>query len=51
MCIRDRTYVGTGYRAFANALNRVFDTIEVEVQRDPMTIDAWDDNIGAIWTK
>tara|TARA_X000000368_G_scaffold66327_2_gene47661 strand:- start:95 stop:349 length:255 start_codon:yes stop_codon:yes gene_type:complete len=49
--VAGQTYVGTGYRAFANALNRVFDTIEVEVQRDPMTIDAWDDNIGAIWTK
>ena len=27
-------YVGTGYRAYAGALLRIFDTIEVEVQRD-----------------
>ena len=23
-------YVGSGYRAFANSLNRIFDTIEIE---------------------
>ena len=27
-------YVGTGYRAYAGALLRIFNTIEVEVQRD-----------------
>tara|TARA_Y100001938_G_scaffold11911_1_gene14779 strand:- start:538 stop:774 length:237 start_codon:yes stop_codon:yes gene_type:complete len=27
-------YVGTGYRGFARSLNRIFDTIEVEVGRD-----------------
>ena len=27
-------YVGSGYRMFAGALNRIFDTIEVEVSRD-----------------
>ena len=26
-------YVGSGYRAYANALLRIFDTIEVEVNR------------------
>ena len=26
-------YVGSGYRQFANSLNRLFDTIEVEVER------------------
>ena len=27
-------YVGTGYRGFARSLNRIFDTIEVEVGGD-----------------
>ena len=27
-------YVGSGYRVFARSLNRIFDTIEVEVGRD-----------------
>ena len=27
-------YVGSGYRMFADALNRIFDTVEVEVGRD-----------------
>ncbi len=27
-------YVGSGYRGFARSLNRIFDTIEVEVGRD-----------------
>ena len=27
-------YVGSGYRGFARSLNRIFDTIELEVQRD-----------------
>jgi hypothetical protein len=26
-----QVYVGSGYRSFAGALNRIFDTIEVEV--------------------
>ncbi len=26
-----QVYVGTGYRSFAGALNRIFDTIEIEV--------------------
>ncbi len=48
-------YVGTGYRSFARSLNRLFDTIEVEVKTDdhPMLIkDAWDDNIAdSYWSK
>ena len=27
-------YVGSGYRVFSDSLNRIFDTIEVEVGRD-----------------
>ena len=27
-------YVGSGYRIFARSLNRIFDTIEVEVGRE-----------------
>ena len=27
-------YVGTGYRTFARSLNRIFDTIELEVRGD-----------------
>ena len=27
-------YVGTGYRTFAQSLNRIFDTIEVQVSDD-----------------
>ena len=27
-------YVGTGYRSFAQSINRVFDTIEIEVGRE-----------------
>ena len=27
-------YVGSGYRMFAGSLNRIFDSIEVEVGRD-----------------
>ena len=26
-------YVGTGYRMFARSLNRIFDTVEVEVNK------------------
>ena len=49
-------YVGTGYRAFSKSLNRLFDTIEVEVRKDaPLFIrdhlDPWDDTIADNWTK
>ena len=27
-------YVGTGYRTFARSLNRIFDTVEVQVSDD-----------------
>ena len=27
-------YVGSGYRMFARSLNRIFDTVEVEVDKD-----------------
>ena len=33
-------YVGTGYRSFARSLNRLFDTIEVEVHKG--VPDMWD---------
>ena len=29
-----QVYVGSGYRGFARSLNRIFDTVEVEVGRD-----------------
>ena len=29
-----QVYVGTGYRTFARSLNRIFDTIEVQVSDD-----------------
>ena len=29
-----QVYVGSGYRIFARSLNRIFDTIEVEVRGD-----------------
>ena len=32
--VTGQLYVGSGYRIFAGALNRIFDTIEVEVGRD-----------------
>jgi len=28
-------YVGSGYRVFARSLNRIFDTIEVQVKSSP----------------
>ena len=31
--VAGQVYVGTGYRSFANSLNRLFNTIEVEVQQ------------------
>jgi len=32
--VAGQLYVGSGYRAFASALGRIFDTIEVEVGKD-----------------
>jgi len=32
--VAGQLYVGSGYRMFARSLNRIFDTIEVEVGRD-----------------
>ena len=32
--VAGQVYVGTGYRGFANSLNRIFDTIEVQVYDD-----------------
>ena len=32
--VAGQLYVGSGYRMFAGSLNRIFDTIEVEVGRD-----------------
>ena len=32
--VAGQLYVGSGYRMFARSLNRVFDTIEIEVGRD-----------------
>ena len=29
--VAGQLYVGSGYRGFANSLNRIFDTIEVQV--------------------
>ena len=31
--VAGQVYVGTGYRSFANSLNRLFNTIEVQVQQ------------------
>ena len=31
--VAGQLYVGSGYRAYANSLNRLFDTIEVEVNQ------------------
>ena len=31
--VAGQLYVGSGYRAYANSLNRIFDTIEVEVNQ------------------
>ena len=31
--VAGQLYVGAGYRSFANSLNRLFNTIEVEVQQ------------------
>ena len=32
--VAGQVYVGTGYRGFANSLNRIFDTIEVQINDD-----------------
>ena len=32
--VAGQLYVGSGYRMFAGSLNRIFDTVEVEVGRD-----------------
>ena len=32
--VAGQVYVGSGYRMFARSLNRIFDTIEVEVGRE-----------------
>ena len=32
--VAGQLYVGTGYRGFARSLNRIFDTIEVQVGED-----------------
>ena len=33
--VAGQLYVGSGYRVFANSLNRIFDTIEVQVNSNP----------------
>jgi len=32
--VAGQIYVGTGYRGFADSLNRIFDTVEVQVSDD-----------------
>ena len=32
--VAGQLYVGSGYRMFARSLNRIFDSVEVEVGRD-----------------
>ena len=32
--VAGQVYVGSGYRVFARSLNRIFDTIELEVRGD-----------------
>ena len=32
--VAGQVYVGSGYRMFARSLNRIFDTVEVEVGRE-----------------
>ena len=32
--VAGQIYVGSGYRGFARSLNRIFDTVEVEVGRE-----------------
>ena len=33
--VAGQVYVGSGYRMFARSLNRIFDTIEVQVNNSP----------------
>ncbi len=33
--VTGQLYVGSGYRIFARSLNRIFDTIEIQVTEDP----------------
>ena len=33
--VAGQVYVGSGYRSYANALNRIFDTIDIEVGNEP----------------
>ncbi len=33
--VAGQVYVGSGYRSYANALNRIFDTIDIEVGSEP----------------
>ena len=32
--VAGQVYVGSGYRGFANSLNRIFDTVEMQVYDD-----------------
>ena len=32
--VAGQVYVGSGYRTFANSLNRIFDTVEMQVYDD-----------------
>ena len=36
--VAGQVYVGSGYRMFARSLNRIFDTIEVQVNNTPYEI-------------
>ena len=33
--VAGQVYVGSGYRAFANSLNRIFDSIQIEYNTGP----------------
>ena len=33
--VAGQVYVGSGYRAFANSLNRIFDSIQIEFNTGP----------------
>jgi len=35
--VTGQLYVGSGYRIFARSLNRIFDTIEIQVTEDPFS--------------
>ena len=32
--VADQLYVGSGYRMFARSLNRIFDTVEIQIDED-----------------